>query len=168
MKRMHLILTFSIVYLLSFGTTTAQEYESNELNGITIYYQIIGEGEPLVLLHGFTQTGKVWDPIIKDLATQYRLIIPDLRGHGQSTNPTGEFTHRQSALDVFELLDQLGINTFKAMGISTGGMTLLHMATTQRERVEAMVLIGATSYFPDNESKFSRQFATNSIGIPWS
>ncbi len=160
---MHLILTFSIIYLLPFGTTAAQGYESKELNGITVYYQIIGEGEPLVLLHGFTGTGKVWNPIVEDLATQYRLIIPDLRGHGQSTNPTGEFTHRQSALDVFELLDQLGINTFKAMGISTGGMTLLHMATTQRERVEAMVLIGATSYFPEQARVIMRASSPDSL-----
>ena len=160
---MHLILTLSIICVLQFGTIAAQGYESKELNGITVYYQIIGEGEPLVLLHGFTQTGKVWNPIVEDLATQYRLIIPDLRGHGQSTNPTGEFTHRQSALDVFELLDQLGINTFKAMGISTGGMTLLHMSTTQRERVEAMVLIGATSYFPEQARVIMRASSPDSL-----
>ena len=163
MKRLHLIPAFAIIFILLFGSATAQVYESKELNGITIYYQIIGEGEPLVLLHGFTQTGKDWDPIIEGLVNNYRLIIPDLRGHGQSTNPTGEFTHRQSALDVFELLDQLGIGTFKAMGISTGGMTLLHMATTQRERVEAMVLIGATSYFPEQARVIMRASAPDSL-----
>jgi pimeloyl-ACP methyl ester carboxylesterase len=163
MKRMHLKLAFAVFNLLLFGPASAQGYESKELNGITMYYRIIGEGDPLVLLHGFTQTGKVWNPIIEELAANYRLIIPDLRGHGQSTNPTVEFTHRQSALDVFELLDQLGINTFKAMGISTGGMTLLHMATAQRERVEAMVLIGATSYFPEQARVIMRASSPDSL-----
>ncbi|MFC2125014.1 alpha/beta fold hydrolase [Bacteroidota bacterium] len=163
MKTIQLILTFSLIYFLHVKYATAQEYESKELNGITMYYRINGEGEPLILLHGFTQTGNVWDSMIEDLSSKYRLIIPDLRGHGRSTNPTNEFTHRQSALDVFGLLDQLGIDTFKAMGISTGGMTLLHMATTQRERVEAMVLIGATSYFPEQARVILRASSPDSL-----
>ena len=163
MKRVHCLLTVSVFSLLLFDSVTAQNFESKELNGITIYYRIIGEGDPLVLLHGFTQTGKVWDLIIDDLATKYKLIIPDLRGHGLSTNPSDEFTHRQSALDVYALLDQLEIDKFKAMGISTGGMTLLHMATKQQERIEAMVLIGATSYFPEQARKIMRTSSPDSL-----
>ena len=87
---------------------------------------------------------------------EFRLIVPDLRGHGRSTNPSNKFTHKQAALDIFALLDHLGLNTFRAMGTSTGGMTLLHMATTQPERAEAIVLIGATSYFPDQARDIMR------------
>ena len=119
------------------------------LNGIEMYYEFYGGGTPLVLLHGFTQSGQAWQPFIADLARHYQLIIPDLRGHGRSTNPTNQFTHRQAALDIFALLDQLGINQFAAMGASSGGMALLHVATQQPARVEAMVLVGATSYFPE-------------------
>lgn len=119
------------------------------VNGIEMYYEIHGQGSPLVLLHAFTRSGQDWQPFIADLAKQYRLIIPDLRGHGRSTNPTNQFTHRQSALDVFALLDQLKIDRFKAMGIRTGGMTLTHMATQQPARVEAMILIGSTIYYPE-------------------
>ena len=97
------------------------------------------------------------------LAETYQLIIPDLRGHGRSTNPSGTFTHRQSALDVYAMLDQLGVKRFKAMGISTGGMTLLHMATQQRDRVEAMVLIGATSSFPEEARAIMREVAKDSF-----
>src|SRR5436309_5552444 len=114
-----------------------------------MYYETYGQGDPLVLLHGFFRSGQVWAEFIPKLSKQYQLIVPDLRGHGRTTNPTSQFTHRQSALDVFALLERLGITTFKAMGISTGGMTLLHMATQQPSRVEAMVLIGATIYFPE-------------------
>jgi pimeloyl-ACP methyl ester carboxylesterase len=85
--------------------------------------------------------------------------MPDLRGHGGSTNPSGTFTHRQAALDMFALLDQLGIRGFKAMGISSGGMTLLHMATQQPQRVEAMVLIGATTFFPEQARVIQRHMA---------
>ena len=119
------------------------------VNGFRMHVEERGSGEPLVLLHGFSSSGQAWTPVLEDFARSYRVIVPDLRGHGRSTNPSGEFTHRQSARDIYALLDQLGIRRAKAMGISTGGMTLLHMATSQPERLEAMVLIGATTYFPE-------------------
>jgi len=119
------------------------------VNGIEMYYEERGAGEPLVLLHGFGGCGLLWPkPFTDRLAERFRLIIPDLRGHGRSTNPSGVFTHRQAAEDVFALLDKLGVTRFKAVGVSTGGMTLLHMATRQPSRVEAMTLVGATHYFP--------------------
>ncbi len=87
----------------------------------------------------------------------FQLIIPDLRGHGGSTNPSGQFTHRQAALDIFALLDYLEIEEFKAMGMSSGGMTLMHMATQQPERISSMVLIGATSHFPTEARQIMRE-----------
>jgi len=71
-----------------------------------------------------------------------------LRGHGRTTNPSGRFTFKEIAFDVFALLDRLGIERFKAIGMSLGAKTLLHVATQQPERLEAMVLISATPYFP--------------------
>jgi len=134
-----------------------------QVNGMEMYAEVRGTGEPLVLLHGFGGCGLAWSRVTDRLAENYQLIIPDLRGHGRSTNPSGTFTHRQSALDVYALLDQLGVKRFKAMGISTGGMTLLHMATQQRDRVEAMILIGATSYFPEQARAILREAAADTL-----
>ena len=133
------------------------------VNDIEMFVEVRGTGEPLVLVHGFFTCGSTWGPVADLLATQYQVIIPDLRGHGRSTNSAGTFTHRQSAIDVYALLDQLGVKRFKAMGISTGGMTLLHMATQQRDRIDAMVLIGATSYFPEQARVLFRQVSPDSI-----
>jgi pimeloyl-ACP methyl ester carboxylesterase len=133
------------------------------VNGMEMYYEVRGQGEPLVLLHGFNGSGQAWSPLVADFAKGYQVILPDLRGHGRSTNPSGKFTHRQSALDVFGLLDALGIRQVKAMGISTGGMTLLHMATQQPSRVEAMVLIGATIYFPEQARVIMRRATPESL-----
>ena len=136
--------------VFAFGVLAQQpEAHTSSLNGIEMYYEISGSGSPLVLLHGFTGSGRDWETFRTEYAKTYRVIVPDLRGHGRSTNPSNRFTHRQSALDVYALLDKLEIRQFKAMGISTGGMTLIHMATQQPSRVEAMVLIGATIYFPE-------------------
>jgi len=147
-----------ILIALSLGTTSmatlasGQEAASGhtvQVNGIEMYYEEQGAGKPLVLLHGFFGCAQDWQPFAAELAEHYRLIIVDLRGHGHSRNPKNDFTHRQSASDVFSLLDALEIDRFSAMGISSGGMTLLHMATGQPKRVESMVLIGATSFFPE-------------------
>src|SRR5260370_38956737 len=127
------------------------------INGMEMYYEIHGAGEPLVLLHGGTGAGVNWGLIFKNAPACYRLIIPDLRGHGRSTNPSGEFTFRQSALDVFAMLDHLGIEKFKAIGMSLGAKTLLHVATQQPARVEAMVLVSATPYFPAQARAIMRQ-----------
>jgi pimeloyl-ACP methyl ester carboxylesterase len=129
------------------------------INGMEMYYEIRGEGEPLVLLHGGTGVGAHWDLVFQEPPAGYRSIVPDLRGHGRSTNPAGELTFRQSALDVFALLDHLGIERFQAIGMSFGAKTLLHVATQQPERVEAMVLVSATPYFPEAARAIMRQMS---------
>jgi pimeloyl-ACP methyl ester carboxylesterase len=118
------------------------------VNDIEMYYEMRGEGEPLLLLHGGGGVGANWNLIFQEAPDGYRLIIPDLRGHGQSTNPSRHFTFRQLALDVFAMLDHLGVERCKAVGVSLGAKTLLHMATQQPSRIEAMILVSATPYFP--------------------
>jgi len=147
------MVALSFLALLSLSTPSlegqqVQQGKTASVQGIQLYYETYGEGSPLILLHNFGTSGKVWEPYIADLAKYFRVILVDMRGHGGSTNPTNRFTHRQSALDVFALLDQLGIKSFKAMGISSGAMTLLHMATQQPSRIEAIALIGGTIYYP--------------------
>ena len=128
-----------------------------DLNGIKLHYEERGTGEPLLLLHGFGACGEGdWGTIAGELAKTNRVILVDLRGHGWSTNPSGKFTMRQSAEDIRALLDALGIRKVRAMGISAGGMTLLHLATKYPDRVEKMVVIGATTYFPEQARQVIR------------
>ncbi|MCM4154294.1 alpha/beta hydrolase [Arenibacter sp. N53] len=140
--------TCLVILLVVCTQVFGQEGAFIETNGVKIYYEIHGEGEPLVLLHGNTGTLDSWNPWMKELAPSYKVITVDLRGHGQSTYPANDATHKQYALDVYGLLDALSIDEFRAIGFSTGGMTLIHMATMQPDRLMSLVLIGATSYFP--------------------
>ncbi len=126
------------------------------IDNIEIYYEDEGVGEPLVLLHGFGGCVQNWHPFAAKLSEHHRVIAVDLRGHGHSTNPDETFTHRQAARDVFLLLEKLRIDRFSAMGISSGGMTLLHMATSEPQRIESMVLVSATSCFPDQAKAIMR------------
>lgn len=128
-----------------------------KISDIEMYYEEYGVGKPLVLLHGFGGCAQNWHPFTAKLSERYRLIVVDLRGHGYSTNPKNTFTHRKAANDVFLLLEKLGIDQFSAMGMSSGGMTLLHMATNQPKRIDSMVLISATSYFPDQARAIMRR-----------
>jgi pimeloyl-ACP methyl ester carboxylesterase len=130
--------------------TSSTMGRTTPLHGIDMYYEVRGEGEPLVLLHGFTGSGGDWVHVfdLDALSREYQVIVPDLRGHGRSTNPSQVFSHRQCALDLSVLLDELGIERCKAVGLSLGGNTLLHLATRQPARVEAMVVVSSPSYFP--------------------
>jgi len=127
------------------------------INDIEMYYETRGNGEPLVLLHGGGGAGVNWELIFDDKPAGYRLVIPDLRGHGRSTNPSPEFSFRQAAKDVLVLMDRLHIDRFKAIGLSMGAKTLLHAATQQPDRIEAMVLVSATPYFPEQARALMRQ-----------
>jgi pimeloyl-ACP methyl ester carboxylesterase len=144
-----LLLSVLFAFPVAGRAQDSQGLQFVESNGVRLAYRVVGQGEPLLLLHGFNGTDATWNPVVDDFSADYMLILPQLRGHGRSTNPSGEFTHREVAVDIFGLLDELGIDQLKAVGFSTGGMTLLHMATSQPERISAMVLVGATSYFPD-------------------
>jgi pimeloyl-ACP methyl ester carboxylesterase len=136
--------------------------------GIDVHAQLRGQGQPLVLLHGFTGAGGDWAHVfdLDDLARRYRLIIPDLRGHGRSTNPAGTFTHRQCALDLSAFLDRLGVGRVRAVGMSLGGNTLLHLATREPDRVSAMVLVSATMYYPAEARAIMRTMAPEARSPP--
>ena len=137
------------------------------LNGVDLYYEVHGSGEPLILLHGFGGCSQDWSPLIADWSRHFQLVIPDMRGHGRSSNPAKVFRHQDAATDMFALLDHLGIGTFKGLGVSGGGNILLHLATRQPQRVEAMVLVSATSYFPAQARSMMRQYPDSLTEQDW-
>jgi pimeloyl-ACP methyl ester carboxylesterase len=108
-----------------------------------------GDGPPLLLLHGMFGAGDDWRHVfdLDALGRAHRLVIPDLRGHGR-TPPAASFSIGECAADVLELMDRLGLERCGAIGMSLGAKTLLHVATRAAARVEAMVLVSATPYFP--------------------
>jgi pimeloyl-ACP methyl ester carboxylesterase len=129
-----------------------------QVNGIDLYYETQGSGEPLLLLHGGSGSHEDWVHAGRDdFMREHTLIMPDARGHGRSTNPAKIITHRQCALDTLALLDHLSIAKCKAIGLSMGGNILLHMATLEPDRIEAMVVVSSTMYFPEQARAIMRQ-----------
>jgi len=137
------------------------------LNGVQLYFEVHGDGEPLLLLHGFSGSSQDWMPSIAGWGPRFQLIVPDLRGHGRSTILSRPFRHDEAAEDMLALLDSLGIPTCKALGISGGGNVLLHMATQQPERIQSMVLVSATPYFPAQARVIMRQYADTLPESQW-
>jgi len=129
-----------------------------DLCGFQMYFEDRGDGEPLLLLHGGMGIGSDWRHVFPSDPTGYRVIVPDLRGHGRSTNPDRTFTFRQCADDLLALLDHLGLARVQAIGMSMGAKTLLHMATRQPARIDAMVLVSATPRFPPQLRMAAAQF----------
>jgi pimeloyl-ACP methyl ester carboxylesterase len=128
-----------------------------ERNGARLHYEICGDGEPLLWLHGFMGAGPDWQYIFKRPPAGYRLIAPDLRGHGASTNPSNAFSFREAAGDVAALLRHLNIQRIKAIGLSGGGITLLHLATAEPTALASMVVVSAPPYFPLQTRALQRQ-----------
>lgn len=119
-------------------------------DGVELHVEESGSGEPLLLLHGLTGTGADWEHVfdLAALSERYRVIRPDARGHGRSS-PAGEFTFRRCALDVLALMNALGLEKTRAVGMSLGAKTLLHVATEAPDRISKMVLVSATPRFPE-------------------
>jgi pimeloyl-ACP methyl ester carboxylesterase len=131
---------------------------------VDLHYETFGEGEPLLWLHGFLGAGADWRYVFEAPPAGFRLIAPDLRGHGASANPSSVFSFREAAGDVRALLRRLSLTRVKAIGVSGGGITLLHMATAEPECVASMVLVSAPPYFPAQARAVQRQASAAMFG----
>lgn len=79
-----------------------------EVNGVRLHYLIRGQGSPVVLLHGYAQTGRMWRPPVEPLARRHTVIVPDLRGAGGSARPASGYDKKNMAVDIRELTSSLG------------------------------------------------------------
>jgi pimeloyl-ACP methyl ester carboxylesterase len=148
-------------------SSASSEGRTARVNGVEIYFEVHGTGDPLVLLSGFSGSSQDWKPSLAAWGSDFQIILPDLRGHGRSSVLSAPFRHEDAAFDLFALFDHLGMRAFKGVGISAGGNTLLHLATKQPDRVSAMVIVSATPYFPAQARAVMRQYGANLPGAEW-
>ena len=117
-----------------------QSTGSFERDGETIYYEVTGEGEPLVLSHGFGGNHAIWFQQVPVLAQHYQVITWDSRGFGRSSNKGGKASPAVYAEDLGALLDHLEIDSAHLIGQSMGGWTVTLFALDNPERARSMVL----------------------------
>lgn len=105
-----------------------------------IVYQILGDGPSVVLLHPFPADHEFWLPVAQSLSTRYRLIMPDLRGHGDSDIGEGPATMAKHAADIARVMDDADVGRAPIVGVSIGGYALFEFWRQQRGRVAALGL----------------------------
>jgi pimeloyl-ACP methyl ester carboxylesterase len=113
-----------------------------------ISYEVLGEGPPVVLLHPFPANHELWLPAAQQLASRYRVILPDLRGHGDSGVGEGPATMAKHAADLNRVLDDAKIGRAAFAGVSIGGYVLFELWRRNRDRVSSLTLID-TKASPD-------------------
>jgi len=114
---------------------------SCEANGINIHYLRTGGNKPpVVLLHGLMTNGACWTPLARALEEEYDVVMPDARGHGNSSAPDKGYCYDNLATDVLSLIEALGLATPVLIGHSMGGMTAAVVANKDPQRLRGLVL----------------------------
>jgi pimeloyl-ACP methyl ester carboxylesterase len=142
------VLVRAIVFAAILTPVHAQEsgaIESRfvEVNGTKIHYLIAGKGEPVFLLHGYAQTSHMWLPLIPELAKTHTVVVPDLRGFGDSAKPLGGYDKKTMAQDIHALSTSLGYKRVGIAGHDIGLMVAYAYAAQFPSEVERIALLDA-------------------------
>lgn len=117
------------------------EVESVPVGDINISYRVLGQGEPIVLIMGYSSTMDMWDPLfLENLSSKFKVIIFDNRGMGNTTAPAGNFSIAQFSNDTADLMTALGIEKADVLGWSMGSFVAQELAIRHPERVNKIIL----------------------------
>jgi len=116
----------------------------HKLKEINLYYEIHGEGEPLLLIHGLGSSSRDWELQLDFFAQNYKLILVDVRGHGRSGKPPGPYSIPLFAEDIKKLLQALQVGPAHILGISLGGMIAFQLGISHPEVVKSLIIVNST------------------------
>jgi len=112
-------------------------------NGVTIHTRVGGHGPAVVLLHGYGETGDMWEPLAARLAKDHTVVVPDLRGMGLSSHPPGGYDKKTQGQDVSGVLDTLKVGKVAVVAHDIGNMVAYAFTAEQPDRVTKLVLMDA-------------------------
>jgi 3-oxoadipate enol-lactonase len=119
-----------------------------QVNDIEMYYEISGQGDPLIFIHGLGSSTRDWEFQVPEFARSYQVITMDLRGHGRSESPKGPYTIKLFASDVAALLRTLFRKPVHVVGLSMGSAVAWHLALDYPELVRTLVLTNMSAEVP--------------------
>jgi pimeloyl-ACP methyl ester carboxylesterase len=125
------------------ATSAAFTDHTATVNDINLHYQAGGIGPPVVLLHGFAETSHMWQPVMGDLAQRHTVIVPDLRGAGDSAKPMDVYDKKTMAQDIHALVTSLGFDKVTIVGHDIGLMVAYAYAAQYPDQTERVVLMDA-------------------------
>ncbi len=134
-----------------------------KVNGITIGYKVDGQGEPLVMIMGFSLSRRYWAPQTPTFKKHYQVITFDNRGVGKTDKPTEPYTVKTMADDTIGLMDRVGIDRAHILGISMGGMVAQEIAINYPERVGKLLL--ASTYAGGHEMEVTSPEMVKAVGF---
>ena len=111
------------------------QHQFIEAAGLTWHYVEMGEGKPLVLLHGIPESWYCWRYQIEPLSKHFRVIVPDMKGYGQSDRSEGDYTVANVAKETVAFLDAIGVDKFNLTGHDWGGAVSLAIAAQYTDRI---------------------------------
>ncbi len=120
-----------------------------DLHGERVAYRDAGAGETLLLIHGMAGSSATWRAVIPELAKRYRVVAPDLLGHGESAKPRGDYSLGAFAAWLRDLLDELGISQATVVGQSLGGGVAMQFTYQHRDYCQRLVLISSGGLGPE-------------------
>lgn len=129
-------------------------------NGLRIFYEVAGEGPPLVLIHANPLDHTMWLYQVASFSRRYRVIAVDLRGYGRSDKPETDFTFAGMADDVLGVVHDLGCGSIAVAGVSIGATLALKIALDRPDLVKAAVLVGGESGNPPVFATLAESYAT--------
>lgn len=113
------------------------------VNGVRLHYRRAGDGEPLLLLHGLGSSTLDWECQLEAFSAEFEVIVPDLRGHGQSGKPRGPYSVALFASDVVELARTLELGPAHVVGLSMGGMVAFQLALDHPQSVRSLTIVNS-------------------------
>ena len=128
-----------------------------------IVFRVLGEGPPVILLHPFPVNHQFWLPVAEALSARYRVILPDLRGHGDSGLGEGPVTMEKLAADISRVMDDAEIGRAPLIGVSIGGYALFEFWRRHRGRVAAFGLCNTKAPADSAEMQAGRLQAANDV-----
>jgi len=114
-----------------------------KIQDIGLYYELTGEGSPLLFVHGLGSSTRDWENQIPYFSHHYKVITYDVRGHGKSDKPPGPYSIPQFASDAVGLLQALGIDQVNVVGISMGGMIAFQMAVDSPDLITSLAIVNS-------------------------
>jgi len=128
-----------------------------------IVYWVVGDGPPVVFLHPFPAHHEFWTPVAEELSSHYRLILPDLRGHGESEVGEGPATMAKHAADLARVMNDAQADRAPLIGVSIGGYILFEFWRRHRNRVAALGLCNTKAPADNAEGRAGRLQAANDV-----
>lgn len=116
-----------------------------KVNDIELYYELHGEGEPIIFSHGWMCDCSVWNSQIEFFSKKYKVIAYDQRGHGRSDKPEGDYSIQTLSNDLHSLIQKLNLEKVTLVGHSMGGMTALVFALGHPDKISKLVLVGTSA-----------------------